>query len=185
MWLFATHILSVKWSKSCSVVSNSLGSHRLYSSWNSPGQNTGVGRLSLFQGIFPTQGSNPGHPHCWRILHQRSHEGSPRILEWVAYLFSSESSWPRNWTGVSCIAGGFFTHWAIREALLLSLVTCLFRPLVLFFFFTQLSSHTSVCKSSVYILDKSPCDICFTNTFSQSLTCLFIYLTLYFEEQNF
>ena len=34
-----------------------------------------------------------------------------RVLEWVAYPFSSRSSWPRNWTGVSCIAGGFFTSW--------------------------------------------------------------------------
>ena len=40
-----------------------------------------------------------------------------RILEWVAYPFSSGSSWPRNWTRVSCIAGGFFTSWATREAL--------------------------------------------------------------------
>ena len=38
-----------------------------------------------------------------------------RILEWVAYLFSNGSSWPRNWTRVSCIAGRFFTTWAIRE----------------------------------------------------------------------
>ena len=43
-------------------------------------------------------------------------QGKPRILEWVAYPFSSGSSWPRNQTGVSCIAGGFFTNWAIREA---------------------------------------------------------------------
>ena len=41
--------------------------------WNSPGHNTGVGCLSLFQGIFPTQGSNPGLPHCRQILYQRSH----------------------------------------------------------------------------------------------------------------
>ena len=40
--------------------------------WNSPGQNTGVGSLSLLQGIFPTQGSNPGLPHCRRILYQLS-----------------------------------------------------------------------------------------------------------------
>ena len=50
-------------SESDSVVSNFLGSHGLYSPWNSPGQNTGVGSLSLLQGIFPTQGSNPGLPH--------------------------------------------------------------------------------------------------------------------------
>ena len=50
--------------ESCPVVSDSLGPHGLYSPWNSPGQNTGVGSLSLLQGIFPTQGLNPGVPHC-------------------------------------------------------------------------------------------------------------------------
>ena len=89
----------------------------IYSPWNSPGQNTGVGSLSLLQGIFPTQGSNPGLPHCSWILYPLSHKGSPRIPEWVAYPFSSRSFLPRNWTRVSCIAGGFFTNWAIREAL--------------------------------------------------------------------
>ena len=74
-------------SESCSVVSNSLRPHRLYSPWNSPGQNTGVGSLSLLQGIFPTQGLNPGLQHCRQILYQLSHQGSPRILEWVAYPF--------------------------------------------------------------------------------------------------
>ena len=77
------------------------------SPWNSPGQNPGVGSLSLLQGIFPTQGLNPGLPH-W-ILYQLSHKGSLRILQWVVYLFSSRSSPPRNRTGVSCIAGRFFT----------------------------------------------------------------------------
>ena len=78
------------------------------------GQNTVVGSLSLHQGIFPTQGLNPGLLHCGLILYQLSHKGSPRILEWVAYPFSSGSSWPRNRTGVSCIAGGFFTNWALE-----------------------------------------------------------------------
>ena len=80
------------------------------------GQNTGAGSLSLLQGIFPTQGLNLCLPHCRQILYQLSHKGSPRILEWVAYLFSSRSSLPRNQTRVCCIAGGFFTNWAIREA---------------------------------------------------------------------
>ena len=78
--------------ESCSVVSDSLRPHGLYSPWNSQGQNTGVGSLSLLQKIFPTQGSNPGLPHCRWILYQLSHKGSPRILEWVAYPFSSGSS---------------------------------------------------------------------------------------------
>ena len=86
------------------------------SPWNSLGQNTGVASLSLLQGIFPNQGSNPGLQHCRQILYQLSHKGSPKILEWVAYPFSSGSFQPRNRTGVSCIAGGFFTNWAIREA---------------------------------------------------------------------
>ena len=46
-------------SESHSVLSDSLRPRGLYSPWNSPGQNTGVGSLSLLQGIFPTQGSNP------------------------------------------------------------------------------------------------------------------------------
>ena len=61
----------------------------LYSPWNSPGQNTVVGSLSLLQGIFPTQGSNPGLLNCRQILYQLSHNGNPRILEWVAFPFSS------------------------------------------------------------------------------------------------
>ena len=107
-----------KWkSESHSVVSDSLQSHGLYSPQNSPGQNTGVGSHSLLQGIFPIQGSNPGLPHCWWILYQLSYKGSPRTLEWVAYPFSSRSSQPRHLTSVSCIAAGFFTNWAFREAL--------------------------------------------------------------------
>ena len=104
-----------KWRESYSVVSDSLQPYGLYSPWNSPGQNTEVGSLSLLQGIFPTHGSNPGLPHC-RIFYQLSHKGSPRILEWVAYPFSSRSSRPRNWTRISCIAGRVSTNWAMREA---------------------------------------------------------------------
>ena len=54
--------------ENCSVVSDSLRPHVLYSPWNSPGKITGVGSLSLFQGIFPAQGSNPGLLHCRRVL---------------------------------------------------------------------------------------------------------------------
>ena len=76
-----------------------------------------VGSCSLLQGIFPTQGLNPGLPHCRGINYQLSHQGSLRILECVVYPFSSGSSRPRNQTGVSCIAGGIFTSWATRKAL--------------------------------------------------------------------
>ena len=52
--------VKVKVAQSCPT----LRPQGLYSSWNFPGQNTGVDSLSLLQGIFPTQGSNPGLPHC-------------------------------------------------------------------------------------------------------------------------
>ena len=71
-----------------------LRPHGLYSPWNSPGQNTGVGSLSLLQGIFPTLGSNPCLLHCRQILYQLSHKGSPRILEWVAYPSLADLSDP-------------------------------------------------------------------------------------------
>ena len=83
---------------------------------DSPGKNTGLGCHALLQGIFPTQGSNPGLPHCSWIIYLLSQQGSPRILDWVAYPFSRGSSWPRNQTGVCCMAGRFFTRWAIKEA---------------------------------------------------------------------
>ena len=53
-----------------------LRPHGLYSSQNSPGQNTGVGGLSTLQGIFTTRGLNPGLLHCRRILYQLSHKES-------------------------------------------------------------------------------------------------------------
>ena len=76
-------------------VSRSLRPHGLYSLWNSLGKNTGVGSLSLLQGIFPAQGSNPGLPHCRRILYQLSYirgfsgeAPSPLILGETQILWS-------------------------------------------------------------------------------------------------
>ena len=93
IWNFLVHVLlkpslenfkhyfatqrEVKWSQSRSVMSDFLWPHRLYNPWNSPGQNTGVDSLSLLQGIFPTQGLNPGFLHCRQSLYQLSHKGSP------------------------------------------------------------------------------------------------------------
>ena len=82
----------LKWRESHSVMSNS-----------------GVGSRSLLQGIFPSQGSNPGLPHCRQSLYCLSCQGSPTKLQWVAYPFSRGPSRPRDRTGVSCIAGRFFT----------------------------------------------------------------------------
>ena len=60
--------VKVKVAQSCPTLCDPMDCPR-----SSPGQNTGVGSLSLLQGIFPTQGSNPGLPHCRRILYQLSH----------------------------------------------------------------------------------------------------------------
>ena len=93
---------SWKWKWSRSVVSDSLWPHgqkptRLCRPWDFPGKNTGVGCHFLLQGIFPTQGLNPGLLHCRQTLYHLSHQG-------------------RDQTQVSCIAGRVLTIWATREA---------------------------------------------------------------------
>ena len=84
--------------------------------WDSPGENTGMGCHTLLQGFLQIQGLNRALLHCKRILYCLNHQGGLRVLEWVAYPFFTGTSWPRNWTGVSCTADGFFTSWATREA---------------------------------------------------------------------
>ena len=146
VWLkFYCNEHEVKWSESRSVMSDSLRPHVLYSPWNSPGQNTGVGSLSLLQGIFPTQGIEPRSPAFqadslpaeppgkpYIIAYAKSLQSCPtlcnpmdyrvhrilqaRILQWVAFPFSRGSSQPRDLTQVSSTAGEFFTSWATREA---------------------------------------------------------------------
>ena len=85
---------------------------------DSAGKNTGVACHAFVQGIFPSQGSNPGLLHCRQILYHLSHQGSPWILEWVAYPFSRGSSWPRSRAEVSFTSGWFISSWATRETLL-------------------------------------------------------------------
>ena len=67
-------------------MSTSLRPHGLYSLWNSPGQNTGVGSLFHLQGIVPIQVSNPGLLHCRQILYQMSHTGSPYISHQFSHI---------------------------------------------------------------------------------------------------
>ena len=91
------------------ISEKSLRHVRLCSPWNSQGQNTGMGSLSLLQGNLPNPGIKPKSPALQADSLPAEPQGSPRILEWVAYSFSSASSQPRNQTGVSGIVGGFFT----------------------------------------------------------------------------
>ena len=89
-------------SESHSVVSDSLRPHGLYSPWDSLGQNTGVGSLSLLQGIFPTQGSNRGLLHCRWILYQLSHRGSPPCAI-VGYLLTHLNLMPTSEAGTAIV----------------------------------------------------------------------------------
>ena len=117
---FKFNTFSGKWSESHPVQSDSSQPDGLYSPWNFPGQNTGVGNSFLLQGIFPGDLPNPGIKPVSHILYPLSCQWSPRILEWAVYLFSRGFSQPRNGTRVSCIAGEFFTSWATRETKLFS-----------------------------------------------------------------
>ena len=114
-------------------MSSSLRPHGLYSPWNFSGQNTGMGCLSLVQGIFPTQGLNPGLPHCRQILYQLSHKGNPVntwIWIWRISLIGScqkqEKEWSRShltkikiqrWEGFWCLLKSCF-HFLLQSWLL-------------------------------------------------------------------
>ena len=106
-------------SESCSVVSDSLQPHGLYSPWNSPGQNTGVGSLSLLQGIFPNPGIEPrspawqagslpaeppGKPICCKVtikIHLAKHTPALGCLR-VADTHSESGSKPVQASSASC-----------------------------------------------------------------------------------
>ena len=92
-------------SESCSIFFDSLWPHGLYSPWNSSGQNTGVGSLSLLHGLFPTKELNPGLLHCRWILYQLSHKGShhyhrPHLISIHAFLENSRVIKRECWTVV-------------------------------------------------------------------------------------
>ena len=81
-----------------------FATHGLYSPWNSPGQNTGVGSLSFLQGIFPTQGSNPGLPHSRRIFLPAEPQGKSKntsvgSLSLLQRIFPTQES---NWGLLHC-----------------------------------------------------------------------------------
>ena len=116
--------VKVKVTQSCPTLCDP---HGLYNLWNSPDQSTGVGSLSLLQGILSTQGSNPGLPHCRRTLYQLSHReaqvteqtfrtqearGSGRAIHMLllsahalSFLPSLQMSPPGWWTGTGEWAG--------------------------------------------------------------------------------
>ena len=78
--------------------------------------------------FLPNPGIKPRSPALQVDSLPVEYKGSPRIVEWVAYPFSSRSSQPRNWTRDSCIASRFFTNWAIRKAFSHSVVSNSLQP---------------------------------------------------------
>ena len=87
-----------------------------YCSWGSQDKNTEVVCHSLLQLTTFCQTSPPWPAHLgWSHTAWFSFIELDKDVEWVAYPFSSRSSQPRNWTGVSCIAGRFFTNWAMKD----------------------------------------------------------------------
>ena len=122
-------------SESRSCVSNSLWPNGLYTPWNSPGQNTGMGSLSLLQHIVPPQGLSTGLLHWRLILCQLSHKGSPRMLKWAAYPFPVETSQHRNRTRVSYIAKGLFPNWVISLKYTVSKFLICYHSIPTFYFF--------------------------------------------------
>ena len=106
-------IFSVLCLSNLSVISNSFRPHglqptRLLCPWDSPGKNTGVGCHALLHGLFPTQGLNPGLPHCRQILYCLSYQGSQEHQSGQPIPLPGDLPDPGNRTGVSCIAGRFF-----------------------------------------------------------------------------
>ena len=83
---FSKIVIYNTWKWSRSIVSDSLWPHGLYPTrllcpWDFPGNSPGMGCHFLLQGIFPTQGSNPGLPHCKQMLHHLSHQGCPVMID--------------------------------------------------------------------------------------------------------
>ena len=140
--------------------------HRLYGSWNFPGQNTGEGSLSLLHRIFPTQGLNPGLLHCRRILHSLSYQGSPTHI----YIYPCIYSVHRLLFHISvlpseilfCLKNFLLVKWVLvyewniflasmwkssnsvtNEGKITVFYHCSFRSVFFFFFFFCLSSFTT------------------------------------------
>ena len=97
-------------SESCSGVSHSLRPHGPYSPWNSPGQNTGVGSLSFLQGIFSTQGSNPGLIH----VEEAPGEGFCFCLKWrndFRFVYCLKQTHTQT-KSAKCMTQQFLRHWS-------------------------------------------------------------------------
>ena len=138
-------------------MSDSLRPHGLYSLWYPPGQNTGVGSLSILQGICPTQGSNPGLSHCRRILYQLNYKGSPNrhypSHQMSHCLYNIFNSWKQSCSFMLFV---FLLEWKI------------FISAENFLIFLMLNSQ-ALEQGSANFLCKGPGSLCFKLCRTESL----------------
>ena len=146
-------------SENCSVMSDPLWPHGLYSPWNSPGKNTGVGCHFLLQGIFPIQGSNPGLPHCRQILYWLSHQGSFFNFNSVINIFSPHRGMqiPNQGLNLGTLHWKFrvLNHWTTRESCLVINFKTGFFFLMEHFDNVKLRKQTSLQRKSALELAQS------------------------------
>ena len=125
----------MKSSESRSVTSDSLRPHGLYSPWTSPGQNTGVGSLSLVQGVFLTQGSLPGLPHCRWILYQQSKKLGFYSSQWFhlkKFMHHCQNKWKdilNSWTERFTIGMATFSRLIYRFKAILTILAGFFAEI--------------------------------------------------------
>ena len=100
VWCYVLCLVSQSCTSLCDPMDCSLPGCSVHG--DSPGKNTGMRCHALLQGIFSTQGLNPGLLHCRQILYHLRHQGSPRILQWIAYPFSRGRSPGSNWSFRHC-----------------------------------------------------------------------------------
>ena len=107
-------------------------------------------------GDFPIQGLNPGLPHCSRFFTSWP-QGKPKNTGVNSLPFSSRSSWPRNRTRVSYIAGGFLTNWATNMSLMVYKVHTLCLKTILFYNFVV--DKCGCAKRSTVITPTKRCEV--------------------------
>ena len=156
-------------------MSDSLQPHGLYSPWNSPGRNTGVGSLSLLQGIFPTQESNWGLLHCRRILYQLSYEGSLKHL--IVCLIISGLLDSRNCG--SYIASPLSCSCLCRPFDLWKLTTCHYT--IQFPYTVSCPINVTCCLNSLHLWHS----LCLALFFVQSLSCVRLFATPWMPHSRF
>ena len=131
----------MKVTQSCPTLCDPMG---YTSPWNSPGQNTGVGSLSLLQGIFPTQGSNPGLLHYRQILYQLSHKGSPDSQN-IQYHFAQSPAINEGWSRFN------FSHPKVGIPMILSCTSLMTKVNGAFFHVIFGHSYIFSCKVAVQV----------------------------------